>query len=616
MAAWIVAKAHAAAIMRASMSRREMPMRAPLPVSWLRGRELRWGAALALTLLLAVDAGAQEAGCLVILHNNDGESQLLNAGRGLEDFGGAARFAALVRQQREQAGGEGCAVLTLSSGDNFLPGPEFTASLENGVPFYDSLVISAIGYDALAIGNHEFDFGPEVLADLIEGTDDEVFLSANLDVSGEPELQALVEEGRIARRRVIDTPIGKIGVIGATTDRLSFISSPRKVEVGEVRPAIQAEVDALSADGIDKIVLISHLQSAEEDIELLKSLSGIDVAIAGGGDELLANPGDRLVPEDQEIYGSYPMAAKDGEGRDVPVITTSGSYKYLGRLNVRFDGEGNVVEAEGGPIRVAGGDQPDAVEPDAEIERLVAQPVRSFVGQLAKDVVGTSEVALDGRRSPGVRTGETNLGDLMADALLFEAGRLAPEFDARAPDVALQNAGGIRNDSVIPAGEITVLDTFDVAPFSNFVAVVENVPPEQFKEIMENAVAQVEQSDGRFAQIAGFSMVYDPEGAAQVLSEDGSVRTPGARVKELRLADGTVIVEDGAIAETARPLAVATINFLANGGDQYPFRGMPYATLGVSYQQALANLIKDGLDGVIQAANYPEGGAGRIRTSP
>jgi 5'-nucleotidase / UDP-sugar diphosphatase len=457
-----------------------------------------------------------------------------------------------------------------------------------------------------------------VLADLIEGTEGDVpFLSANLDVSAEPRLQALLDQGRVATRLVVDTAIGPVGIIGATTDRLLFISSPRGVRVGEVRAAVQAEVDALTAQGIDKIVLISHLQSVAEDVELLKSLSGIDVAIAGGGDELLANPDDLLVPEeDQEAYGPYPVMAEDADGARVPVVTTAGEYKYLGRLNVRFDDQGEVVEAEGGPIRVAGGDQADAVAPDPAIEQLVAAPVRAFVDELAKESLGTSEVALEGRRDPGVRTGETNLGDLMADALLFEAKRLAAGFGAAAPDIAFQNGGGIRNNSLIPAGEITTLDTFDIAPFSNFVAVVEDVSPEHLKQLMENAVSQIEQADGRFAQIAGFTMAYDLEGAAQVLNEDGSVQTPGARVKELRLADGTMIVQDGAVVEGAPPLGVATIDFLARGGDQYPFRDKVFTTLGVSYQQALASYIEDGLGGVISAADYPEGGAGRIRAAP
>ena len=148
------------------------------------------------------------------------------------------------------------------------------------------------------------------------------------------------------------------------------------------------------------------------------------------------------------------------------------------------------------------------------------------------------------------------------------------------------------------------------------MAVVEDVAPEHFKEIMENAVSEVEHAGGRFAQIAGFVMAYDPSGAAQVLNEDGSVQTPGARIKELRLADGTPIVQDGAIADGARPLAIATIDFLARGGDQYPFGDEAFTTLGVSYQQALSTFIENGLGGTISAAAYPEGGAGRIQVAP
>lgn len=574
------------------------------------------GAASLLAMLLPGPAGGQDSGCLVILHNNDAESQLLNAGPGLEDFGGAARFVTQVRRQRERAEADGCAVLTLSSGDNFLAGPEFTASLERGVPFYDSIVVDVIGYDALAIGNHEFDFGPDVFARFIQGTEDDHFLSANLDLSAEPALRALVDAGRIGERRVATTTTGEIGIVGATTAELASISSPRKVRVGAVRPAVQAGIDAFRREGIDKIILISHLQGVEEDIALLKTLSGIDVAIAGGGDELLANPDTRLVPDDEDrVYGPYPLLARDAEGKDVPVVTTPGEYQYVGRLRLTFDDRGRVIEATGDPVRVAGGDQPDAVEPDPEIERLVSGPVQAFVDELAKEVVGTSEVTLEGRRSPGVRTEETNLGNLMADALLFTGDLLAPQFGVTAPDVALQNGGGIRNNSLIPAGQITVLDTFDVAAFSNFVAVAERVPPAQFKEIMENAVSQVERADGRFAQIAGFTLVYDPSGAAQVLAEDGDVLEPGARVQEIRLFDGTAIVENGAVAEGAPALAVATIDFLARGGDQYAFRRRPFTTLGVSYQQALARFIEDGLGGTVSAAAYPEGGEGRIETT-
>jgi 5'-nucleotidase len=566
-------------------------------------------------MLTSAAASAQEAGCLLILHNNDAESQLLNAGRGLEDFGGAARFVTLVRELRDEAEAEGCAVLTLNSGDNFLAGPEFTASLEKGVPFYDSIVVDAIDYDALAIGNHEFDFGPDVFARFIGAIEGPPLLSANLDFAAEPTLQAFVDEGRIAKRRVVTTTIGDIGIIGATTAQLPSISSPRNVKVAAVRPAVEAEIRALEGEGVDRIILISHLQSVEEDMALLGTLAGIDIAIAGGGDELLANSGTLLVPDDEDaVFGPYPLLARDRAGAKVPVVTTPGEYQYVGRLKVTFDDHGRVVETAGDPVRVAGGGQPDAVQPDPDIERLVSKPVEAFVGRLALERLGVSEVALDGRRSPGVRTKETNLGNLMADALLATARGLASAFDVKAPDVGLQNGGGIRNSSLIPAGEISALDTFNVAPFSNFVAVVEDLPPQQFKEIMENAVSQVEQADGRFTQIAGFTFVYDARGTPQVLADDGNVQTPGTRVREVRLADGTAIVEDGAVAEGAPPLTIATIDFSARGGDQYPYRGKPFTTLGISYQQALARFITDGLNGRISAEDYPEAGLGRITT--
>ena len=129
---------------------------------------------------------------LTILHNNDGESQVINAGGGLEDFGGAARFKTVVDNLKWDAihgpwikRGAKRGVVMISSGDNFLAGPEFNAGLENGVPFYDTIAMELIGYDAINLGNHDFDFGPDVLADFLDGyTVVPPYVSANLDFSG------------------------------------------------------------------------------------------------------------------------------------------------------------------------------------------------------------------------------------------------------------------------------------------------------------------------------------------------------------------------------------------------------------------------------------------------
>lgn len=579
---------------------------------------------------------------LTLMHNNDGESNLISLGSDpvLEDFGGAAGFTAVVDGVRweairgprpmDQRGGKR-GVLMVSSGDNFLAGPEFNAGLDKGVPFYDTIAMDLIGYDAVDIGNHDFDFGPDVLADFIEGyaLTQPPYLSANLDFSGEPRLLALFDTGDLAGSVIIKVRGESIGIIGATTPALPFISSPRNVVVdSDVAGSVQDHVDALTAMGVNKIILISHLQDIGGDIALAAEVTGLDVMVAGGGDELLANPGDLLVPGDEtEVFGPYPIIALDGEGKEIPVVTTSGQYGYLGRLVIGFDKEGNVIDIgeNSGPVRVAtddcGGTLPcdDAVVPDPTVQELVVEPLVEALDVLATNVIGTSEVDLDGRRN-SIRSMETNEGDLIADSLLWQANLLAPSYGVAVPDVAFLNGGGIRNDSIIPAGDITELDTFDMVPFPNFITVLEDIPRVQLKEILENAVSRTQPGDppggtGRFAQIAGFSFEWSRSGTAQELDLDGNVIVPGTRVVEVVLDDGTPIVNVGSV--VAGPdLTVSTIDFLARGGDQYPFRGAPFTTLGATYQQALAAYITEGLSGLISSSQYPEGGEGRIIELP
>jgi 5'-nucleotidase len=547
---------------------------------------------------------------LTIFHNNDGESDLLPDG----DFGGIARYVTRINELRAGLGADEGS-LTLSSGDNFLAGPVFNASIENGIPYYDSMALQMIDYDAICLGNHDFDFGPDVLADLISGfTVPVTYLSANLDFSLEPGLQFFVDNGTLAASTIVETAGRQIGIVGATTENLSFISSPRNVIINDVATSIQAEIDNLQAAGIDIIVVISHLQSVLEDLALAPMLSGVDIMIAGGGDELLASGDDLVIPGDEgEIYDSYPIYATDGAGRSIPVVTTSGQYRYVGKLTASFDAAGELImvdDAASGPVRVLGGVYPDAVLGNAVAEATIEAPITEALAQLDATIVAVSEVDLDGVRGH-VRTQETNQGNLIADALLWTARQSAGSFEVPLADVALQNGGGIRNDEIVPAGNITALKTFDMLPFPNFVTVVPNIPRAQFKEILENCVSSVEFVSGRFAQIAGFSFSYDPEAQAQELDGEGNVVVEGARILDVYLDDMTMIVSGGVVIEGA-DLTVATIDFLARGGDQYPFRGAEFTSLGASYQQALAGYLTEALSGVITAEDYPQGGEGRI----
>jgi 5'-nucleotidase/UDP-sugar diphosphatase len=477
------------------------------------------------------------------------------------------------------------------------------------VPYYDSIALNLIGYDALCLGNHDFDFGPDVLANFIEGFAPEVpFLSANLDVSPEPALAALAAVGRIAPSTLLEIEGRLVGVVGATTTQLPFISSPGDVIVNpDVQGAVQAQIDDLIAAGAKVIVLTSHLQSVTEDLALVPTLRGVDIAIAGGGDDLLANPGTPLLPGDTAV-GPYPILVADADGRTVPVVTTTGDYRYLGRLEATFDAAGELVSInpDSGPIRVLGGDYPDAVTADPTIQALVVDPVETCVAELASNVIAENEVPLDGRTSQ-VRSRETNEGNLCADALRWQASQLAATYGVPEPQVALQNGGGIRNNSIVPVGPFTELDSYGILPFANFVSVFPEVPVETFKAVLENAVSRIApppgaptSGNGRFAQISGFRFTYNVD------------LPPGSRVTGVVLDNGPVVVSNGMVVEGAEPITVATIDFLARGGDQYPFGDLPFVNLGVTYQQALENFVIDGLGGVISAEAYPVEGQGRI----
>jgi len=579
-------------------------------------------------LILVLAAGCDSAGDrakaggpfrLTVLHNNDGESRLLDAGRGMEDFGGVARFAAQLNKLREEAETSGSGarqgVIVLSAGDNFLASPEFDASLRRGVPYFDSLAVNLIGYDAIGIGNHEFDLGPDIFANFVEGVTGAPFVSANLDFSKQSKLQGFAEDGRIVPATVLEAGGEKIGVIGATTPGLSYVSRPGNVAVRSDLPGIvQEQIDKLVQAGVNKIVLVSHLQSIKEDLALAAKLRDLDLMIAGGGNELLANEGNELIPgEGERVYGTYPMLAKDADGRAVPVVTTNGDYRYVGRLIVDFDANGKVVAIDkaSGPVRVAGGSLSDAIAPSDEVEAQVTQPVRRALTALTRNRVAKTEVPLNGRRS-SVRTRETNLGDIVADALLAKARALAPALRAPSADVALVNGGSMRNNTLIPAGNITERDTFDILPFPDVLTLVANVPAQQFKELLENAVSGVHKISGRFPQVAGFRFRWSPQGAAQKVDGAGKVTAHGERIREVVLDDGPVVVRDGAVVPNAPSVNVATTDFLARGGDQYPYRGRAFVTLGVSPRKALTDFLQSQLKGVVRAGVYPEGGNGRI----
>jgi 5'-nucleotidase len=603
---------------------------------------------------------------LTILHNNDGESKVLPLTGADANHGGAAYFVGLVNAEKARAAALSRQVLTLSAGDNFLAGTAFAAGL--GVPsgsapntYYDAKVLNAIGYDAVALGNHDFDFGTATLKEFIGQTNGTTFyVNTNADFSGDANLGPLFGS-KIVKSRVVTKGGVKIGIVAGITPQLPTISSPGGVTVptatlAEIAAAINAETLAIKTGDPDvKIfVLLSHLQSITEEQALTPMLVDVDVVVCGGGSEFLRNttnphPVAEVLPSNVNTvrFGTYPLTAtRTSDSKVVPILTTTGEYRYLGRFEVDFDAAGDIVSSSAGnlpgttdsvdgalPVKHAGWGA-GAIVPDPTVQSEVIAPVNAFIAALATNVLDPAvPFPLDGRRTQ-VRSRETNQGNLLADALLWKA-RQQAALSGGAVDVpvaAFTNGGGMRKDALIAAGtDLTELTTFEIAPFANFLAVMEDVTPAQLKSLLENAYSQTSRDangnvqatttfTGRFAQIADMTVTYNISAPGSTLNGVGSVIADGVRVRDVTLDDGTQIFIDGVVnpaLPTGYTLDLATIDFLARGGDGYPVTGTTFTQfLGVTYQNALrdyivAPVVHDGLGGELPAAKYG-GPVGRI----
>ncbi len=586
--------------------------------------------ALAAVIPLSAAVAAQDDSVtLTLLHNNDGESSLSPLDYGVAEgvtleVGGAAAFKAVIEREIADARSRGHSVLNVYAGDSFLASailacsqPEDPAATD--VP-YDALAQAQMPYDVHVFGNHEFDYGPDFLRRYVAGFGDDAgltqpFISANLDFSAQAGwadwidadgvLEAPVDDDRIVGQAVVvtDAETGEtFGVIGATTELLPVISSPGEVAVGPAAAAVQTEIDALLESGVDKIIFVSHLQGVDADQAILAELSGVDVAVAGGGDELLVNDEAELLPgeDPEDVFGSYPLYATDADGKQVPIVTTAGNYKYLGRVDLIFDAAGNVTEVVGEtshPRRVIPLEQADdglldelgvsdAVASDPGIISSVLDPLDICLGDLASTPVAVSQVVFNVDRgqwdpaediySPGVRSGNTNGGNLIADSFIasYDAYAQSSGLEARSPDnlvVAVQNGGGIRQNGgpVLPVGgeagaAISQLDTINVLPFDNTVVVVQDLAVADLAAVLE--LSCTGRGGGAFLQPAALSYTCD------------YTKDEGSRLSDVAIDAGdgtsvTIVDSSGSVDGSVASIDVITNSFTAGGGDGYDSLG-------------------------------------------
>lgn len=410
---------------------------------------------------------------LRIIHTNDHHAHLDPIRAGDRTLGGVARRATLLKQIRAENAVSKQPLLLLDAGDIFqgtLYFNEYKGLAD--VDFYN-----ALGYDASAIGNHEFDLGQEPLANFIKATEFPL-IAANIKPDPSSPLAGKILPWIV---KVFNGEL--VGILGLTTEDTPQISAPGQgiAFTNSIAAAKQAVQD-LAGVGVDKIIALTHI-GFDRDLELAKQVDGIDLIIGGHSHTPVGNIPGTIAP--------YPLVLQTPNGDPVLVTTDWEWGKFLGDINLVFDARGKLVSWAGKPIPVEA-----PVIPDPEILTKVARYAAPLQAALQK-VVGKTTVDLQ----RGDRRSESNLGNMIADAMLWKLRSINPQ-------IALINTGGIRTD--ILAGDITLGQIQENLPFGNTIAVVE-LTGVQVKAALENSVSQVESGSGRFSQGAGMRFIWNPE---------------------------------------------------------------------------------------------------------
>jgi 5'-nucleotidase / UDP-sugar diphosphatase len=433
-------------------------------------------------------------------------------------IGGAARLQTKLKELR------GDNALFLDAGDQFQ-GTLFYTQYKHGAV---QTVLGMLNPDAQTLGNHEFDDGPAGLRPYLDAVSWPV-LSANTDTSREPRLKDRYKPYTIVMKNG-----QRIGIVGLTTSETPITSSPGPtVAFRNEAQALTRAVAALKARDVDKIVALTHI-GYSEDKALAAQVDGVDVYVGGHSHTFLETGNDKAA-------GPYPTVVKTPSGAPALVVQAGSYGTYLGLLDVTFDAVGIVKAWEGKPV---------ALSNDVALDAAVADKVSQLnvpLAQLRRQPVGEAKVELLGT-SDACRFGECNLGNLIADAMLWAT-------KGQGTQIAIQNGGGIR--SGIPAGQVTMGSVIEVLPFSNTVATFD-VTGADLLASLESGVSRAHDKTtsgtGRFPQVAGLRYAFDP------------AKPEGARISsaEVRDASGAYRPVDPSATYKA-----VTNNFVRAGGDGY-----------------------------------------------
>lgn len=452
---------------------------------------------------------------LVIAHTNDVHGRAISG-----DGMGYARIATVIDQLKGDSANKN--VIYLDAGDTFH-GTNF-ATLEKGESI--GKILDKMGLVATTTGNHDFNYGKERIKELDEKHSFDVLAANVKDAEGNYYLKPFIVEE-------IDGV--KVGILGLASPETIYKTNPNNVSgltFEEPGKAVKEAVADLKKEGAEYIIVLSHLG----DDETTKASERSDAAAVEGVNLIIDGHSHTLLKEKKMVNG-------------IPVVSTGEYGKNLGIVKIDFDDFKKGVDpvtyelitkeqamgtkdAEG---KIVGG-----IAEKKEIAEYINE-IKEQQKAITEVKIGKSDVQLDGQREQ-VRTGETNLSDLITDAMVWKSGS----------DMALTNGGGIR--ASIKPGDITVGDVITVLPFGNYV-VTKEMTGADIKAALEHGFKDTPNAAGSQAQIGGITVNVD------------TTKPAGERVSNIRFRNGKKF-------DMNRKYVVATNDFMAVGGDGYSmFKG-------------------------------------------
>ncbi len=506
---------------------------------------------------------------LHILHINDLHSRIESINKydstcdaeteaAKECFGGIARVASKINELRDEMTAKGENVIVLDAGDQYQGSLFYTTYKGKDTAEF----MNAIGFDAMAVGNHEFDDGPEGLLTLIDGVSFPV-VSGNLDVS-----QSDILKDKVGDVLVLDVGGQQIGIISALAMDTPETSSPGdKVIFQDDLDSLKADAQELSEQGVNKIIALTH-EGYRRDQDIAAQVPGVDAVVGGHSHSLL---GDM-----EGAVGPYPTMVPGADGAEVAVVQAYAYSKYLGHITLTFDDAGTLLKAEGAPILLDA-----SVTPDPTLSARVAELAKPLE-ELRQKVVAEIGAPIDGDRA-NCRARECEMGNLVADATL-----------ARVKDqgitIAIQNGGGLR--ASIDAGPVTMGEVLAVLPFQNTLSTFQ-LKGADVVAALENGASQLEDGAGRFAQVGGLKYTLD------------SAAPAGSRISEV------MVTKDGAWVpiDPEAVYGVVSNNYVRSGGDGYSVLATA-ATNAYDYGPDLAEVLAEYL--AAQGPGYAPALDGRI----